>query len=201
VEVAEVEQHPGGRRGEAADEIADGERVVAAAPRARIYRREVLDRHGDAKGMRPLEERHEGPLLELGALAEARGRGSFCLREVEAVVGDELGAGGRGVVEQAVEGAVVLERAGAQVVRRVQQQPEAGPLELGSHGARVAQAVAAIGEHRGRRRVDLHPGEAGGALGGEQRGAGPGVAVDVEAEAIVHVASVAVARRGGVARR
>ena len=71
--------------------------------------------------MRPLEERHEGPLLEQGALADARGPGAVGFREVEAVVGDELGAGERGVVEQAGERPVVLGRAGAEVVGRVQQ--------------------------------------------------------------------------------
>jgi hypothetical protein len=61
--------------------------------------------------------------------------------------------------------------------------------------------VAALGEHRARRRVDLHPREPAGALGGERSGGGPGVAVDVEAEAVVHACSVARGPIGGVARR
>jgi hypothetical protein len=150
--------------------------------------------------MRPLEARDEGPLLELGALAKAGGRGALALREVEAVVGDELGAGRGGVVEQPVERAVVLERAGAEVVRRVQEQPQPGAGELGPQGAGVAQRVAALGEHRARRRGDLHPREPGGALGGEAGRRGPGVAVDVEADAIVHACSVAGAGALGVAR-
>jgi hypothetical protein len=57
--------------------------------------------------MRPLEARDEGPLLELGALVDARGRGAVGFHEVEAVADDELGAGRGGVVEQAVERALV----------------------------------------------------------------------------------------------
>jgi hypothetical protein len=75
--VADVEEHPGRRRVEPVDEVADRERVVAAAPRAGVDGREVLDREGDAKGMRPPEARDEGPLLELGALAQAGGREAF----------------------------------------------------------------------------------------------------------------------------
>jgi hypothetical protein len=116
VQVPEVEQHPGRRRAEATHEVAHRERVVAHPLRARVDGREVLDRHGDAKRLRPLEKRDEGPLLELGALALACGRGAVCLREVEAVVGDELGARPGGVVEQAVERGVGLGRACAQVV-------------------------------------------------------------------------------------
>jgi hypothetical protein len=187
VEMAEVEQHPRRGRVQAAHEIADGERVVAApSPPARMNRREVLDRNGDGKGMRPLEERDEGPLLELGALAEARGRGAVGFREVEAVVGDELGAGGRRVVEQAVERAVVLDRPGAQVVGRVEQQPQRGAVERRAQRAGMAQPVAALAEHRPRRSVDLDPGEAGRLVGGEHGRGGPGVAVDVEAESSVH---------------
>jgi hypothetical protein len=155
-----------------------------------MQRGQVLDRDGDAKGMRPLEERDEGPLLELGALAEARGRGAVGFREVQAVVGDELGAGGVGVVEQAGERAVVLDRARAEVVRGMQQQPQAGPVERRAQGAGVTQAVAALGEHRPRGRVDLDPGEAGGLVRGEHRDGGPGVAVDVEAEPGVHASHV-----------
>ena len=122
--------------------------------------------------------------------AEARGRRAVGFREVEAVVGDELGARRLGVVEQAAERAVVLDRAGAQIVRRVQQQPQAGPVERRPEGAGVAQARAALAEHRARRRVDLHPGEARGLVGGERRGRGPGIAVDVEAEPVVHASQV-----------
>ena len=94
--------------------------------------------------MRPLEKRDEGPLLELGALAEARGRRAFGFREVESVVGDELGARRGGVVEQAVERAVVLGRPRAQAVRRVHEQPQARAVERGADGAGVAQALAAL---------------------------------------------------------
>jgi hypothetical protein len=112
------------------------------------------------------------------------------------VVGDELGACRRGVVEEPVERVVVVGRAGAEVVGRVEQEPQPGAVELAAQRAGVAQRVAALGEHRELRRVDLHPREAGGPLGGERRGRGPGVAVDVEADAIVHASSVA--GRGGV---
>ena len=136
--------------------------------------------------MRPLEKRDEGPLLELGALAEARGRRAFGFREVESVVRDELGARRGGVVEQAVERAVVLGRPRAQVVRRVHEQPQARAVERGADRAGVAQAVAALGKHRPRRRVNLDPRVPRGFVGGEHRAGGPGVAVDVEAEPCVH---------------
>jgi hypothetical protein len=89
---------------------------------------------------------------------------------------------------------------GAQVVGRVENQPQAGAVELGPQRAGVAQRVATLGEHRARRRVDLHPREPGGPLGGERGGGGPGVAVDVEADAVVHACSVARAAAVGVAR-
>jgi hypothetical protein len=191
VQVPEVEQHPGRRRGEPADEVAHRERVVAAPPRARVHGREVLDRERDAERLRPLEKRDEGPLLELGALAQARGRRAVCLREVQAVVGDELGARLGGVVEQPVERLVGLAGARAEVVGRVEQQAQPGRVERAAQGAGVAARAPAVGEHRRRRRVDLHPGEAGVLVGGEQLRRGPGVAVDVEAEASDHARSVA----------
>jgi hypothetical protein len=98
-----------------------------------------------------------------------------------------VGAGRGGVVEQAVEFAVVLRRAGAQIVRRVEQQPQARRVEHAAQRAGVAQRGAAVGEDRARQRVDLHPREAGRLVGGQPRRGGPGVAVDVEAEARVHV--------------
>ena len=180
VQVAEVEQHPGGRRVEAAHEVAHRERVVAAPPRPGIHRREVLDRHGDAKGLRPLEERDEGSLLEQGALAEARGRRAVGFHEVQAVVGDELGARLRGVVDQALERAVAggaCPRSG----RRARGARAAGRCRCScSRSARAWRRPwrrsASIGA---RRRVHLHPAEPGGDVGGQHGGRRPGVAVDV----------------------
>jgi hypothetical protein len=198
VQVAEVEQHAGGGRVQAADEVAHRDRVVAAARRAGVHRGEVLDRHGDAKGMRPLEERDEGSLLELGALAQARGRRAVCLHEVEAVVGDELGARLRGVVHETLECPIVLGRAGAQVVRGVEHEAQAAVGELVAQRPRVAQAVTAVGEHRPRRRVDLDPAEPGRHVRGEHGRGRPGVAVDVQAQALVHRGSASPRRRSRV---
>jgi hypothetical protein len=55
VEMADVEQHPGGRRGQPAHEVAHGQRVVAQPRRSRVHRRQVLDRDRHAKRVRPLE--------------------------------------------------------------------------------------------------------------------------------------------------
>jgi hypothetical protein len=53
--MADVEQHPGGRRGQPAHEVAHGQRVVAQPRRSRVHRRQVLDRDRHAKRVRPLE--------------------------------------------------------------------------------------------------------------------------------------------------
>jgi hypothetical protein len=56
--------------------------------------------------MRPLEEAGEGPFLEQSALADAWLGRALGVREVQAVVGDELGArllvGGKGAHAAAV---------------------------------------------------------------------------------------------------
>ena len=59
-----------------------------------------------AKRVRPLEVAVEGALLEASALAGARAGGPAGVHEVQAVVGDELGARLHGVVEQPVERAI-----------------------------------------------------------------------------------------------
>ena len=55
VQVADVEQHPRGRRGQPAHEVAHGQRVVAQPRRRRMHRRQVLDGDRHAKRVRPLE--------------------------------------------------------------------------------------------------------------------------------------------------
>jgi len=55
VQVADVEQHPRGRRGQPAHEVAHGQRVVAQSRRSRVHRRQVLDGDRHAKRVRPLE--------------------------------------------------------------------------------------------------------------------------------------------------
>jgi hypothetical protein len=55
VQVADVEEHPGGRRGQPAHEVAHGERVVAQPRGPRMDRRQVLDGDRHAKRVRPLE--------------------------------------------------------------------------------------------------------------------------------------------------
>ena len=139
VQVPEVEQHPGRRRGEPADEVADRERVVAHPPRAREHRREVLDRDGDAKRVRLLEVLRQGAFLEQSALPDGLGVRPVIVREVQSVVGDELRAGLGGVLEQPGEGPVGARRAGAQVVRRVQD--EAQPRRVEQRRAARARAT------------------------------------------------------------
>jgi hypothetical protein len=55
-------------------------------------RRQVLDRDLHAKRVRPLEVAEEGAFLEASALAGARTGRPAGVHEVQAVVGDELGA-------------------------------------------------------------------------------------------------------------
>jgi len=59
----------------------------------------------------------------------ARAVGTAGVHEVQAVVGDELGARLRGVVEQSREGAIVLGRARTEVVGGVEDQPQRAGLE------------------------------------------------------------------------
>ncbi|MEA2228605.1 MAG: hypothetical protein QOF04_2235 [Solirubrobacteraceae bacterium] len=117
------------------------------------------------------------------------------------MVDDELGARLRGVVEQALEGEVVLDRAGAEVVGGVEQEPQARGPERRAQAAGVGQRRTALGEHAPRRRVHLHPGEAGGLVGGEDGLVRPGVAMDVQSESLVHACSLAGRAGAGVARR
>jgi hypothetical protein len=102
--------------------------------------REVLERDDHAKRVRPLEEANEGAFLELGALADARAGGARGIREVQAVVGDGLGARLRGVVEQ-------------------DEPQRASPLQPAQPGLLVRR---------------------------QQSRRGPGVALQVEAEPVVH---------------
>jgi hypothetical protein len=134
-------------------------------------------------------------LLELSALAEAGGRWAVCLREVEAVVGDELGARLRGVVDEPLERPVVLGAAGAQVVRGMEHEAKAAVGQRLAQRPRMAQAMAAVGEHRPRWRVDLHPAEPGGRVRGQHGRRRPGVTVDVQAQALVHRQSGSPRRR------
>jgi hypothetical protein len=186
MQVADVEQHPGGRRAQPAHEVAHGQRVVAQARRARVHRRQVLDGDRHAKRVRPLEVAVEGAFLEASALAGAQAGRPAGVHEVHAVVGDELRARLRGVVEQAGEGAIVLDRPGAEVVRRVQDEAQRARLERGAQRASVAPAACAIGQHRPRRRVHLKPAQSRLLMSAQQAGRWPGVAVQVQAEAVVH---------------
>ena len=167
VQVAEVEQHPGRRRVEAAHEVADRERVVAPPPLPGVHRRQVLDRDDDAKGMRPLEERDEGPLLEQGALAEARGRRAVGFHEVEAVVGDELGAAPRprSRAGRRTPGRARACRRSGRPARAAAAAGRCGRARRGApaRGAAPARRSARIAR---RRRVDLDPREAGALVGG-----------------------------------
>jgi hypothetical protein len=58
VQVTDVEQHPGGRRGQPAHQVAHGQRVVAqprGGGRGRMHGGQVLDGDRHAKRVRPLE--------------------------------------------------------------------------------------------------------------------------------------------------
>jgi hypothetical protein len=89
----------------------------------------------------------------------------------------------RRVVHQPVEGPVVLDGPGVEVVGTVEEEPQAMRSESGAKGARVASATLSVGRHRARRGVDLHPREPGRPIGVEEGGRGPLVTMDVEAEA------------------
>ena len=187
--MADVEQHPGGRRGQPAHEVAHGQRVVAQARRTRMDRGQVLDRDLHAKRVRSLEVAEEGAFLEASALAGARTGRPAGVHEVQTVVGDELRARLRGIVEQPGEGAVVLDRPRAQIVGSVQDEAQRARLQRGAQRAGVAPATPAIGQHRPRRRVDLKPAQAGLLVRGEHPGRRPGVAVQVQAQAFLHLPS------------
>jgi hypothetical protein len=189
MQVAEVEQHPGGGRAQPAHEVAHGQRVVAQPRRAGVHRGQVLERDLDAKRVRPLEVAEEGAFLEASALAGARTGRPAGVHEVQAVVGDELRARLRGVVEQAVEGAIVLARPRTEIVGGVQDEAQRARFERRAQRPGVPSAARAVGQHRPRRRVDLQPAQARPLVSGQQAGGRPGVAVQVQAEAIVHLAS------------
>ena len=116
----------------------------------------------------------------------ARAVGTAGVHEVQAVVGDELGARLGGVVEQPREGTIVLDRARAEVVGGVQDQPQRARLERGAQRARVAPAASAIGQHGRRGRVHLQPAHPGLLVRRQHAGRRPGVAVQVQAQAVVH---------------
>ena len=165
-------------------------------------RRHVLDGDDHAKRVRPLEEAAQGALLELGALADARTGRALGIREVEAVVGDDLLAHLRGVVEHPVECAVVLARPDAGVVRGVQHEPQGARVEHRSQRPRVAAATAAVRQHRARRDMDLQPAQAGLLMGGHGARSRPAIALQVQAETLVHLANTFDAGRPSrVARR
>jgi hypothetical protein len=148
------------------------------------------------------EEASKGALLEQGALADARTGRALGIREVQAVVGDELGAHLGAVVEHPVERTVVLGRPDAEVVGGVEHEPQCAAPEHRSQRTRVASAAAAVGEHRARRDVDLEPAQARLFEGGHGAPGRPAVAVQVEAETLVHLADTFDAHpRGRVARR
>jgi hypothetical protein len=152
--------------------------------------------------VRPLEEAAQGALLEQGALADARTGRALGIREVQAVVGDDLRADLGRVVEHPVERTVVLARPDAEVVGGVQHEPQGAPVEDRSQRPRVTAATAAVGQHRARRDMDLHPAQAGLLMGGHGACSRPAVAVQVEAEPLVHLADTFDAhRRSRVARR
>jgi hypothetical protein len=102
------------------------------------------------------------------------------------VVGDELRARLRGVVEQAGEGAIVLDRAGAEVVGGMQDEPQRARVERGAQRSGVAPAAPAVGQHRLRRCVHLQPAQPRLLVRGQHAGGRPGVAMQVQAEAVVH---------------
>jgi hypothetical protein len=181
VRVAEVEEHPDAGGVHRADEVADADRVVREARGPRPDRRQVL--HGDRDAQRggALAVRAQRALLGEGARGDALVHAAV----VAPVVGDELGAGLVGVAEQAADGAVAGQGAGAEVVGPVDEQAQPARVERGAQGARVAAALLPVGEDRRGRRVDLDPGEPGGLDGLQRRRGGPVVAVDVEAEALV----------------
>jgi hypothetical protein len=151
-------------------------------------RRQVLDGDDHAKRVRPLEEAAQGALLELGALADARTGRALGIREVQAVVGDDLRAHLGGIVEHPVERAVVLARPDAEVVGGVQHEPQGARVEHRSQRPRVAAAAATVSQHRARRDMDLEPAQAGLLAGGHRPGSRPAVAVQIEAETLVHLA-------------
>jgi hypothetical protein len=186
MQVPDVEQHPGGGRGQPAHEVAHGQRVVAQARRPRMDRGQVLDRDLHAKRVRPLEVAVEGAFLEASALAGTRAGRPAGVHEVQAVVGDELGARLRGVVEQSREGAVGLDRPRAEVVGGVQDQPQRARLERGAQRPGVAPAASPVGQHGRRRRVHLQPAHAGLLVRRQHAGRRPGVAMQVQAKAVVH---------------
>jgi hypothetical protein len=105
------------------------------------------------------------------------------------VVGDDLGARLHGVVEQPVHRAIRLGGARAEVVGRVEDEPQRARVEGGAQRAGVAPAARTIGEHRGRRGVHLQPAEPRLLVRGEQAGGRPGVAMQVQSEAVVHARS------------
>jgi hypothetical protein len=189
VQMADIEQHPAGGRGQAAHQVWHRQRVVAQARRPRVHRGQVLEGDGHAKRVRPLAVAMEGAFLEASALVGARAVGSTGVHEVHAVVGDELGARLRGVVDQPREGAIVLDRPGAEVVGGVEDEPQRARLERGAQRTRMAAAAPAIGQHRRRRGVHLQPTHAGLLVHRQHASRRPGVAMQVQAEAVVHPAS------------
>jgi hypothetical protein len=154
-----------------------------------VDRRQVLDGDPHAKRVRPLEVAEEGAFLEASALAGAQAGGPAGVHEVQAVVGDELRARLRGVVQQAGERAIVVDRPCAEVVGRVHDQAQRARLERRAQRPGVAPAAPTIGQHRPRWRVHLQPAQARLLVRGQHARGRPGVAMQVQAEAVVHVAS------------
>ncbi len=104
------------------------------------------------------------------------------LAERQRVVDDLARADLGRVGEQALEGDVRGLGADAKVRRRVHHRGERGGGERLAGGHRVLRALPRTREHRDRGRVELHPAEAGGLVGLQQRRGRPPLVRDAEPE-------------------
>ena len=94
------------------------------------------------------------------------------------------GASRRGVLEQAVQRAVVLRRSGAEIVGAVQHQLQAAGRERGpQRGGMLACGIAAVAKDAAGRSVHLHPTEACRLEALEHRRGGPPLGGHVDAQA------------------